>query len=85
MFVKSSRNLVVHLAKIVGYDQSCRRFLSLRVENGGHVPYDARVVSAAAAARPFVLGQPESPATQAVQQLAVSLADQSRDVLPRRA
>ncbi|MFV1966989.1 MAG: MinD/ParA family protein [Pirellulaceae bacterium] len=66
-------------------DQSCERFLSVRVDYAGQVPTDELVVQAACAAHPFVLSSPTCPATQAVQQLAASLAAPSREVLTRPA
>ena len=54
-------------------DQSCHRFLGIRVLLLGQVPEDPQVRGAASRAVPFVLAAPESPAARGVQRMAAQL------------
>jgi MinD-like ATPase involved in chromosome partitioning or flagellar assembly len=65
-------------------DQSCRRFLSQPLTSCASIPDDPAVGEAAAAAVPFLLGSPDSPAARSLAQLA-SLLVQSRRLAHRDA
>lgn len=48
----------------------CRRFLGLSLRDAGYVLHDAKVAQAVRSRRPFVLSDPDSPASVCVTQLA---------------
>jgi len=53
--------------------QTARLFLHLEVAAAGFVPKDPQVPAAVARRRPFLIESPQSPASSAIQQLAVRL------------
>jgi flagellar biosynthesis protein FlhG len=53
--------------------ETARTFLRLEVGAGGWIPQDPKVAAAVSCRRPFVIGQPDCPASQAVRQLAERL------------
>jgi flagellar biosynthesis protein FlhG len=50
--------------------QACQRFLAMRIHRGGSVPWDAAIALANRSGKPLVLGSPDSPAAQAIEQIA---------------
>jgi flagellar biosynthesis protein FlhG len=53
--------------------ETARTFLHLEVTAGGFVPKDPQVAAAVVRRRPFLIDSPQSPASSAIQQLAVRL------------
>jgi len=64
-------------------DQSCHRFLGMRVLLLGQLPEDPHVRSAAGEAVPFVLGAPTSPAARGVQRMAAQLWGSLQETLSK--
>ena len=50
--------------------QACQRFLGLRVDRGGSVPWDSAVALANRSGKPLVLESPEAPAARAIECIA---------------
>ncbi|HVC98484.1 MAG TPA: P-loop NTPase [Pirellulales bacterium] len=59
--------------------RACRRFLALELGDGGHVPLDASVASAARSRMPFVLESPGCAAAGPLETLAETLAAEPKN------
>lgn len=60
--------------------QACQRFLSLRVERGGSVPWDSAVTLANRSGKPLVLHDPESPAAREIDRMAEHMLAPNRTI-----
>jgi len=58
----------------------CRRFLGRTIRDAGHVAHDARVSHAVRVRRPFVLNEPDGPASLCVTRLAHMLDRHAKEV-----
>ncbi len=58
----------------------CRRFLGRSLRDAGHVLHDPRVAHAVRVRRPFVLGEPDGPASVCVTRLAHMLDRHAKEV-----
>jgi flagellar biosynthesis protein FlhG len=53
--------------------QACQRFLGLRVDRGGSVPWDSSVASANRSGQPLVIENPAAPAAREIERMAEQL------------